>query len=72
MSNDHKNDKEWQDYKQKFDKSYPDEETEKQRYQIYKKNIEENETHNKRFEDGKETYQRGTNQFTDKEPHEVC
>ncbi|KAB7494353.1 Cysteine proteinase 2 [Armadillidium nasatum] len=62
-------DSEWEFYKEKFNKRYsPEEDT--QRYKIFQQNKLKIAEHNKRFEEGKETFKMGINQFADKIPEE--
>ncbi|KAL7631749.1 UNVERIFIED_CONTAM: hypothetical protein RMT77_017930 [Armadillidium vulgare] len=62
-------DSEWEFYKEKFNKIYSPEK-DAQRYKIFQQNKLKIAEHNKRFEEGKETFKMGINQFADKIPEE--
>ncbi|ALC44994.1 CG11459, partial [Drosophila busckii] len=56
---------EWSSFRSKHEKLYEDQNEALRRKQIFKQNKELIDTHNKRFADGKESFEMGVNQFTD-------
>jgi len=64
-------DPEWDEYKTKFGKVYKTVEEEERHYQTYQVNRREVMEHNQRYIDGKESYYKGINQFTDMTLSEV-
>jgi cathepsin L len=60
-----KNDHQWIQYKEKFNKNYPNSAEEIQRYNNFQENNELIKTHNEKFYKGKVTYTMGHNQFSD-------
>lgn len=56
---------EWTTFKNTFEKSYNSSEEEFRRLIIYQNNVKEIEEHNKKFKEGKVTFTKGINQFTD-------
>lgn len=64
-------DKEWEEYKIKFNKEYKDQEEEQKRRNLYMENKVRIEEHNKRFAAGEVTYSMGVNAFADKAPGET-
>ncbi|XP_045477243.1 procathepsin L-like [Harmonia axyridis] len=55
----------WESYQVEFGKSYRSPVEARKRLAIFKENLEEIEVHNALFEQGKSTYTKGINQFTD-------
>jgi len=59
-------DKEWQEYKQKYEKVYSDADEDSRRKELYFKRKADIEAHNKKFDAGEVTYSQGINHLTDK------
>jgi len=55
----------FEDFKQKFGKSYKTKEEEEKRFGIFKQNIKTIDDHNAKYAAGKESYGLGVNQFSD-------
>ncbi|KAK9892736.1 hypothetical protein WA026_021928 [Henosepilachna vigintioctopunctata] len=55
----------WKDFQAQFGKTYRSPVEARKRFAIFKANIEDIEVHNIDFENGKFTYRKGVNQFTD-------
>ncbi|XP_056631174.1 procathepsin L-like [Diorhabda carinulata] len=54
----------WKKFKKDHNRNFGAEEDAK-RFEIFKKNLEKIEAHNKLYDEGKSTYQMGINDFTD-------
>ncbi|KAL1518315.1 hypothetical protein ABEB36_001956 [Hypothenemus hampei] len=61
----------WIDWKEKFSKSYDNEEEEEKRFQIFERNLQNIIKHNERYQAGEETSTQALNQFSDLDPEEV-
>jgi len=55
----------FEDFKQKFGKSYQTKEEEEKRFGIFKQNIKTIDDHNAKYAAGKVSYSLGVNQFSD-------
>jgi len=62
--------KEWEQYKIKFEKKYEDEAEEARKKQNYKDVVKRIEAHNELYEKGLSTFTMGINQFADLDPGE--
>ncbi|XP_057653629.1 procathepsin L-like [Diorhabda carinulata] len=56
---------EWKRFKEEFNKTYESNGEDEKRYKIFKKNLVNILNHNKRYEEGKETYLQDINRFAD-------
>ncbi|XP_044264522.1 digestive cysteine proteinase 1-like [Tribolium madens] len=59
------------EFKSKYGKTYADANEENFRKQLFAKNLEKIEEHNKKYEQGQVTYTMGVNQFSDLTPEEM-
>ncbi|XP_050297287.1 cystein proteinase inhibitor protein salarin isoform X2 [Anthonomus grandis grandis] len=62
---------EWSKWKAEHGKSYESEEEEQKRFKIFESNVNEIAEHNRKFQDGQETYSKGLNHMADLTPEEV-
>lgn len=62
-------DTQWKEYKEKYNKVY-DPEEDAMRRDIFGETLKRIEIHNREFEEGRETYTIGVNQFADRRPEE--
>lgn len=58
-------DEKWEEFKVNFNKVYRLSNEEQVRKEIFSKNLMEIEEHNERYAAGKESYEKGINQFSD-------
>lgn len=58
-------DEKWEEFKVNFNKVYRLSNEEQVRKEIFSKNLMEIEEHNERYATGKESYEKGINQFSD-------
>lgn len=66
-------DEEWESFKRQYKKKYQARSTDEVvRKHIFAKNLVESEEHNQRFAAGKESYEKGINQFSDLTPEEFA
>nr|CAH7712877.1 unnamed protein product [Callosobruchus chinensis] len=61
----------WEEYKIQFHKQYKDQDEDDFRFQVFKLNLKMIEEHNKRYREGKTTFEMGVNQFSDLGPSEL-
>ncbi|KAG5680027.1 hypothetical protein PVAND_009560 [Polypedilum vanderplanki] len=61
--------KQWEDYKLKFNKKYSDEE-DPERFAIFTETLKQIEEHNEKYNKGEVSFSMGVNQFADLKPHE--
>lgn len=60
----------WEDFKLTYNKNYETIQEEAYRKSIFLKNLKEIETHNRKFEQGLESFSKGLNEFSDMDPDE--
>jgi len=64
-------DEQWQQYKTKFGKTYPNAQQDADHKQIFAANLKKIDAHNKLYNEGKVTWKMGVNQFTDMKSDEL-
>ncbi|XP_049519556.1 digestive cysteine proteinase 1-like isoform X2 [Dermacentor silvarum] len=61
----------WEEYKEKFHKSYSSEDEDSFRFDIFCKNVKMIEEHNAKYNRGEVSYSMGLNQFSDMTMEEI-